>query len=205
MHPNVISQPRLFVKQVFELGEIFGFETRNKYRICDEAGRDVAYAAEQHKGFFHFIFRHWLGHWRTFDIHFFGLDRQPFMIAHHPFRWFFQRLEVRDMTGRYHGAIERHFSILSKRFHVENALGQPVMTVSSPLWRPWTFPFLRQGREAARISKKWSGAGYELFTDRDNFLVEFSDQSLNPSERSLILAAAVYIDLLFFENKGGKS
>lgn len=203
MHESVISQPRLVVKQIFEFAEVFTFETRNKYRITDEGGRDIAYAAEQQKGFLGILLRQFLGHWRTFDIHFFGVDRQPFMTAHHPFRWFFQRLEVRGKSGRYLGAVERRWSIIHKKFHVENAHGQTAMEVYSPIWRPWTFPFIRHGRECARILKKWSGIGYELFTDRDSFLVEFPDPGLSPEDKSLILAASIYIDLLFFENKGG--
>jgi uncharacterized protein YxjI len=202
MHPTVTSLPRLFVKQLFEIGELFGFECRNKYRVCDETGRDVAFAAEQQKGFLGMLFRNTFGHWRTFEIHFFGLDRQPFMVANHPFRWFFQRLEVKDMSGRYIGCVERQWAILSKKFEVQNAHGQTVLEVSSPFWRIWTFPFYRMGREAARISRKWPGIAYELFTDRDTFLVEYLEPNLTPEERSLILAASLYVDLMYFERKG---
>lgn len=196
------SLPNVFVKQVFELGEIFGFETRNKYRICDENGRDIGYAAEQQKGILSFLFRQALGHWRSFDIHFYNLDRQEVMIAHHPFRWYFQRLEVRSKEGKILGAIERRFAFFSKRFEVLDAVGNLQMTVSSPIWKIWTFPFEKNGREVARISKKWSGIGFEMFTDRDNFLVSFSDPSMNLEHRSLVLAAAIYVDLMFFESKG---
>ncbi len=202
MNPPTLNLSRIFIKQVFELGEIFGFETRNKYRILDETGRDLAFAAEQQKGILGFLFRQYLGHWRSFEIHFFSADRQQFMTARHPFRWFFQRLEVVDRDERLVGAIERRFAILSKSFHVENEMGQTVMEVSSPFWRVWTFPFFRQGREVARISKKWSGLGSELFTDRDNFLVEYLDSNLPERERSLVLAASIYIDLMYFKRKG---
>lgn len=205
MLETLSSRPRLFVKQTFELGELFGFETRNKYRICDENGRDIAYAAEQQKGFFGFLARQFLGHWRSFAIHFFGVDRREFMIAEHPFRWYFQTLQVRTIEGRPLGAIERRFAIFSKRFDVKDGQGRLIMEVSSPFWRIWTFPFKRQGRELARVAKKWSGFGYELLTDRDNFMVEYGDPSLNNDERALIMAAAVYIDLMFFEQKGSGS
>lgn len=193
--------PKLFVKQTFELAELFSFETRNKYRIFDEKGQDIAFAAEQQKGIFGFLLRQFLGHWRSFEIHFFGIDRREFMIARHPFRWFFQRLEVSDAKQRKMGAIERRFSLLSKRFEVQNADGQIILEVSSPFWRIWTFPFHRRGKEVARISKKWTGLGFEIFTDKDTFLVEYLDHSLSSDERALILVATLYIDLLFFETK----
>jgi uncharacterized protein YxjI len=199
MLDNLPSTQRLSVKQIFELAEIFSFETRNKYRISDEGGRDVAYAAEQQKGFLGFLMRQFLGHWRSFEIHIFDTHRQPILTAHHPFRWFFQRLEVRDANQRLIGVLERRFSFLTKKFDVLNGQGLPLFEVSSPFWRIWTFPFRRQGRDMARISKKWSGLGYEMFTDRDNFLVEFLDPSLTADERALVLAASIFVDLMYFE------
>ncbi len=202
MLSSLMSVKALFVKQSFELAEIFSFETRNKYRICDESGNQVAFAAEQQKGLLGFFLRQFLGHWRSFDIHFFTNDRREFMIAKHPFRWFFQRLEVYEPNGRFIGVVERYFSILTKYFKVHDAQGRILFEVSSPFWRIWTFPFTRRDREMARISKKWSGIGYEIFTDKDNFLVEYLDATLSEDERALVLAAAIYVDLMFFEAKG---
>ena len=199
---SLTSFSRLVVKQSFELAELFGFETRNKYRICNEHGEDVAFAAEQQKGFIGILFRQFLGHWRTFDLHFFDTRRQEFMIAHHPFRWYFQRLEVREPQGRRLGVIERRFAILSKRFVVEDSNGRELMSVYSPFFKFWTFPFATQGRERARVLKRWSGVGYEMFTDKDSFLVEYLDTSLSVEERGLVLSAAIYIDLKYFERKG---
>lgn len=204
MLESLQSYKRLFVKQTFELAEIIGFESRNKYRVSDEGGRELAYAAEQQKGILGFLFRQFLGHWRSFELHFFTPGREPFMVARHPFRWFFQRLEVYDMHNRYLGTMERKFSLLTKSFEVQDSKGRVLMEVSSPFWRIWTFPFRRQNREVARISKKWSGLGYEVLTDRDNFLVEYLDPALSIDERALILAAAIYVDLMFFEVKAGR-
>jgi uncharacterized protein YxjI len=192
---------RLMVRQRFEAAELFGFETRNKYDVVSEAGAQVAFAAEQQKGFVGFLFRQFLGHWRTFDIHFFTPDRAPFMIARHPFRWFFQRLEVYDQAGVFVGAIQRRFSFLSKRFDVEDANGQVVMSVSSPFWRIWTFTFMARGAEVASVRKRWSGLLAEAFSDKDNFAVDFGDGTLGEPERQLVLAAAIFIDLQYFERK----
>ena len=193
---------RLLVKQVHEVAEWFGFETRNKYEIHDERGSAVGFAAEQQKGILGFILRQYLGHWRKFDVHFFTPDRKLALVGHHPFRWFFERIELRDTSGKYIGAIQKRFSILTKRFDVENARGMTIMEVSSPIWKIWTFTFMHQGREVASVKKKWSGILSEAFTDKDNFLVEFTDRSMSESERTIVMASAVFIDLLYFERKG---
>lgn len=190
----------LIVRQRMELAELFGFETRNKYAIETERGEAVAIAAEQQKGVLGFLLRQLLGHWRPFEIHFLDAAGQPILRAVHPFRWFFQRLEVFDASGRLLGALQQRFSILSKRFDVLDARGKVVMTVRSPFWRIWTFVFERQGSEMARIEKKWGGLLSEGFTDKDRFRVQFGP-NCGTDERQLLLAAAIFIDLQYFERK----
>ena len=191
----------ILVNQVHELGEWFGFETRNKYQIMDEKQVPLGYAAEQQKGILGFILRQYLGHWRKFDVHFFTPDRQLALVGHHPFRWLFQRIEICDPQGRVLGAIQQRFSILSKRFDVENAKGMTIMEVSSPIWKLWTFSFMHQGKKLAQVQKKWSGLFAESLTDKDKFMVEFSSPTLNETERTVVMASAVFIDLLYFETK----
>lgn len=197
----VQQSTEIVIRQRKELAELFGFETRNKYAI-ESAGAEVGFAAEQGKGGLQFLFRQFLGHWRPFEIHFFDEARQLVMKAVHPFRFLFQRLEVVSADGRALGAIQQRFALLSKRFDVEDASGNVVMTVSSPLWRPWTFAFERQNHEVARIEKKWSGLLKEAFLDADSFRILYSTPELGLDERSLILAAGIFIDLQYFEQKG---
>lgn len=200
---DLSSHKNLVVRQTFEVAEWFGFETRNKYEILDENKIPVAFAAEQQKGFFGWLLRQFLGHWRSFDVHIFNNQRQVVMHAHHPFRFIFQRLEIKDAQGRFLGSIQQRFSILSKRFDVQNARGMTVMEVASPIWRIWTFEFFHGNKLVAAIRKKWSGLFSEMFTDRDNFLVEFSDPTLSNEEKQLVLAAAIFVDLKYFEDKAG--
>jgi uncharacterized protein YxjI len=200
---DLTGHSQVFVTQRFEMGELFGFETRNRYRIADAGGNPIGYAAEERTGALGFLARQFLGHWRTFDIHFYDDGRREVFHASHPFRFYFTRLDVFDAGGRLVGAIEKRFSLLSKRFHVTNARGATVMEVNSPLWRIWTFPFVSKGRVVASVNKKWSGAMSELFTDRDDFQVEFRSRELGRDERWIVLAAAIYVDLTYFERKAG--
>lgn len=201
---DLTGHARLFVKQKHEMGELFGFETRNRYEITDEQGGSVAYAAEQQKGILGFLLRQFFGHWRRFDIHLFDTERRPVLIGRHPFRFLFQRLEIFDPAGRAIGAIQQRFSLLSKRFDVVDGRGMTVFETASPFWRIWTFPFLHQGRQLAVVAKQWSGLLSEAFTDKDNFLVQFDEAGLSNDERLLVLAASVFIDLQYFERKAGR-
>jgi uncharacterized protein YxjI len=183
-----------------ELAELFGFETRNKYAI-EADGVPLGFAAERGKSALDFLARLFLGHWRSFEIHIFDAARRLALRAVHPFRFFFQRLEVEDASGQHLGAIEQRFAWFSKRFDLEDAQGRVLLRVDSSIFNPWTFVFEQQGREVARIEKKWSGLLREAFTDADTFRVSFLAPELLPPERSLILTAALFVDLQYFERK----
>jgi len=189
----------LIIQQQFELAELFGFETRNKYAIRADACT-LGFAAEQGGDFFSFLFRQFLGHWRTFEITLFDSMRQPVLRALHPFRFLFQRLEVSLADGTFLGVIQQRWSFFSKRFDVLAADGRIIMTVDSPLWRLWTFPFRRGGQELAVVQKRWTGLFAEAFTDKDSFLVKLGND-LSDTERALVLVAGIFIDLQYFEQK----
>lgn len=192
---------QVFVHQQREPWEwIAGFETRNRYAVVDERGAPVAWAAEQQKGALGFVLRQVLGHWRRFEIQVFDPARALALRVVHPFRWFFQRLEVLAPDGRRLGAIQQRFSIFTKSFDVEDPRGRPVLRVRSGVLRFWRFDFERNGRPVASVQKKWSGLLSEAFTDRDVFRLSF-DAALGEEERLVLLAAALFVDLRYFERK----
>ena len=194
------KHPALIVQQELELAELFGFETRNRYSVRTENGAHVAYAAEQQKGVFGLLMRQFFGHWRRFEIRILDAARRPVLTAVHPFWFFFQRLEVYDEVSTLLGAMQRRFALLTKRFDVEDARGRVLMQVASPVWKMWTFEFEFEGLEKARIEKKWSGLQTETFVDKDRFRLKYGF-GVSSEERQLLLAAAIFVDLLFFEKK----
>lgn len=198
---GLLDSDELYVRQQREMAELFGFETRNKYAITRPDREDVAFAAEQQKGILGFLIRQYLGHWRRFEIAFFSPNREPIFKAVHPFRFFFQRLEIHSADGRFLGALQQRWGFFAKRFDVEGPDGRPLLEMNSGFFKIWRFPFFRNGVEEAVIEKKWGGGLTELFTDKDNFRVRFINPGLSADERILILAAAVFVDLQYFERK----
>lgn len=198
----LMTYPWLKLKQRKELAELFGYESRNKYEVQDPNGTPILYAAEQGAGLGAAFMRQVLGHWRTFEIHVFDNARNVLVRAVHPFRLFFQRLDVFAADGRPLGALQQRFAVFSKAFDVQGPDGRVLMTVRSPFWRLWTFKFERGGREVAVVAKKWGGALTEVFTDADAFRIDMG-QELSPDERALLLVAGIFIDLQYFEAKAG--
>ncbi len=191
----------VYVKQKFELAEIFGFETRNRYQIQSEDGQQFGYCAEPKIGFLDAIMRQFLGHWRVFNLVGTDMNNQQVFRAYHPFRWFFQRLDVFGAGDRPVGSLQQRFAWFNKKFDFLDSRDRVVMTMTSPIWKIWTFPIKKGSREVSVIEKKWSGITKELFTDADNFRVRFTDAKLTADERLLLLAGALFVDLLYFETK----
>jgi uncharacterized protein YxjI len=198
----LLSSSSLVIRQKRELAELLGFESRNKYEIMNEQGSVLGYAAEQNKGFLGMLFRQFLGHWRRFEVFIFDNQKQQIAIAKQPFRFFFQRLEIRLPNDQPIGALQQRFAIFRKRFDIVDADGKLIFEMSSPFFRIWTFKFFDlSGTEIARIEKKWSGLFSEVFTDRDNFRLQFGSPGLSGKHRYLLIAAAIFIDLNYFEKK----
>lgn len=193
---------QVLIQQKRELGELIGFETRNKYEIWID-GQVAGFAAEQQKGVVGFLMRQVLGHWRTFEILLFAPSKAIIARARHPFRFLFQRLEVVSPGGELWGALQQRFAFLHKKFDLEDASGRVVLEVRSPIWKPWTFPFVARGQERAVVRKKWGGILREGFTDADRFELEFKDAELSYEERLVLVASALFIDLQYFERKSG--
>lgn len=200
---SLTGESEIYVKQRREMAELFGFETRNKYEVRGKNGDLIGYAAEQNKGLLGFLGRQFLGHWRSFEITIFSVDRQPLYRASHPFRFIFQRMELTDINGRLLGAVQQRFAFIFKRFDIQGPDGSVLLSMSSAPWKIWTFPFKRDGVEVAVLRKKWAGVLNEAFTDKDNFQIAFADSRLTNDERLLMLASAVFVDLQYFEKKAG--
>lgn len=206
--PSLTSHHELIISQKIELAEaLFDYESRNKYAIYSSNRAPVAYAAEQGKGFLAVVMRAVVRHWRTFEIHMFTPDRRLVAKATHPFRWlwFNECLLVHDAQGTYLGAIQRRFSFFSKIFDILAPNGDVLLSVKSPLWKPWTFEFMSQGQRQAIVEKKWSGMLKEMFTDADTFRLGFDNPNLRDETRWLLIAAALFIDLQYFEDNKGAS
>lgn len=200
---QISNYNQLIIQQRKELVELFGFETRNKYEICDDNKNIIGFCAEQNKGIIGFLMRQFLGHWRSFEIHFFDANKIEFMKTIHPFRFLFQEFTILDSQNNKIGRLQQRFGIFTKKFDVLDASDNLIFKMRSGFFSFWTFPIDSvDGSEKAVIKKKWSGLLKELFLDADNFLVDYKDYAMNENHKKIILAASVFVDLQYFERKG---
>lgn len=202
---TVFARPqRLSVRQRKRWLEILtSLDARNTYAVYDEVGNPVLNVEEQGRGFGNLLKRLFLGAFRPFTSHVEDLSKQQTLLhLRRPFRFYFHRLEVRDTDGNLIGAIRRRWTWFRRKYTVEGPSGEEVATLFGPFWRPWTFKILMPGsnQEVGLIQKKWSGLAKELFTQADNFWIQF-EQVTDPKLRALFFSATVLIDVVHFEKK----
>ena len=197
---ELTARETLLVRQQKEWGEIVtGFETKNKYVVCDEDGNQIYFAAEQ-KG--SLLARLFLKANRPFYVAILDSEGSLALSVTRPFRFFFHEATVRDLSGNVLGVIKKNFSILNKRYTLFDDRNKECYTLKGPLLKPWTFIIKARDKEVGKISKQWSGLLKETFSDADNFGVKFPANA-DKSVKGLLLGAVFLIDFVHFENKGG--
>lgn len=199
----MVMRRRILVHQIKEWGEILvGFESRNRYEVKDEAGNLIAYAAEEGGGIGRALGRQFFGSGRKATLHVLDPEGKELARGQKPFTWFFHRIEVFEGERKL-GAIQRRFSVISRRFTVETKDGVELFTIDSPWLRVWTFKLLFRGQEVGVIKKQWSGMMKEMFTDADVFGLEYDALPELEAVRTLLIFATLLVDLVCFENNQG--
>ena len=192
------SVTTLIVSQKKEWGEILSqFEFKNKYRVLDPSGAEVFLAFEKPKNI---LLRIFLKALRPFEMEILTPPQMPALFLKRPFRFFFHEIEVRDAAGVIQGKVVKEFSLLRRIYSVVDQTGNEVYQLFGPILHPWTFQIMSQGQEVGKITKKWSGGMKEVFTDADNFAIEFP-RTATATQKAVLLGAVFLIDFVHFENR----
>ena len=112
---------------------------------------------------------------------------------------FLSRVDVLDQGGVRIGGFRQKLFSIGGRFDVLDVADTPVCTLKGK-WTGWSFKFERDGIPLAEVSKKWAGAGRELLTSADNYVLQIAESVPRDAPiRPLILAAVMCIDMVLKE------
>ena len=195
---DLTRHSELIIRQQREMLEVFTpIETANRYTVHTADGVQILYAYEDSGA----MSRQFMGTHRPLSIHVVDPDNRHVLEASRDFFWLLSHLRV-SADGRHIGTLNRQ-AFIGRKFALVDGSEASLAQISGSIFRPWTFIAKdAQSNEIARINKKWSGLGREMFTDADTFQVAFTDNSTDQDFRLLMLATAFSIDLDFFEQKG---
>jgi len=202
---------QLIIKQQMEIMEAFtGFETANKYKVMNSLGQDVFYAKEDTDC----CTRQCCGPGRPFEMNILNNQMQEVLHLVRPLRCqaccfpcCLQELEVHSPPGTIIGTVEQEWSIFYPKFVIKDDRGQPILRISGPFCGceccsdvDFILTSVATEQEVGKISKQWSGLGKEVFTDADNFGINFP-LDLDVKVKATLLGATFLLDFMYFEKQ----
>ncbi|KAM3590453.1 uncharacterized protein V6R79_010027 [Siganus canaliculatus] len=204
---------QVLIHQKVELLEAFiGFETNNRYEIKNSLGQKIYKAKEKNDC----CTRHCCGSLRSFDMKIKdNTDREVIRLVR-PFRcvscWCpccLQELEVQAPPGTTIGYVKQDWHPFLPRFSIQGENGETVMKLEGPCFAcncccgdvNFELKSKDGDKNIGRISKQWSGLVKEVFTDTDNFGIQFP-LDMDVKMKAVLLGACFLIDFMFFEQVG---
>ncbi|XP_070849152.1 phospholipid scramblase 2-like [Chaetodon trifascialis] len=208
----LVQIDQILIHQKVELLEAFiGFETNNQYDIKNSLGQKIYKAKEKNDC----CTRNCCGSLRSFDMKIKdNMDREVIRLIR-PFRCAscccpccLQEMEVQAPPGTTIGYIKQDWHPFLPRFSIQGANKETVMKLEGPCFAcnccgDVNFELKsKDGKKPiGRISKQWSGLLKEVFTDTDNFGIQFP-LDMDVKMKAVLMGACFLIDFMFFEKVG---
>lgn len=192
----------LLSRNLFLVKEHVGmFKAANNYDIYDpETGRIIMECREPNLGGVTKLLRFTdYKRYTPFDIRLTDTSGRPVLRITRGVSLFLSRVKVLDADDLEIGGFKQKLFSLGGAFDVLDKDDRVLCSLKGK-WTGWEFKFLAGDTEFARVTKQWAGAGKELFTSADNYVLEISDSVAPDSRvRVLIMAAVMCIDMVLKE------
>lgn len=180
----------LFVNQKAKL-----IEVTNQYAVCDADGNVVAHVNQVGQSTAKKILRmiSSVDQFLTTKLEITDAIGAVVMSLTRPAKVFKSTVIVNDPNGTELGRIVQDNVFGKIRFALEVG-GKQIGAIKAENWRAWDFAIENaDGREVARITKKFAGLARAVFTTADNYVVDIHDDLSQPLH-SLVVAAALSVD-----------
>jgi len=189
-------------KNVFLVKEHVGiFKAANNYDIHDpETGDVTMQCREENLGPITKLLRFTdYKRYTPFEISVQLPDGRPIVRVTRGIAFIRSRVTVHDHDGQPIGMFKQKIFSLGGAFDVLDMQERVVCSLKGK-WTGWDFRFMAGDIEFARVTKKWTGLGRELFTSADNYVLAINEEA-DPDIvlRQLILAAVMCIDMVLKE------
>jgi len=205
---ELLTGPRLRVRQFREALQIIaGWDQANQYEVCSAEGRPIFYAQEQ-RGLLTALLRNFNPfHQRHLEC--ITLGGNVAMTVDFPLTLLLRRGDVRAWDGRAMGKIQERFSLLRTWIDIQTPAGVTQLTIVGPIlklfsFRDWVFEVKQGEKVVGRLKKHWAGFFAETFSNADEFSIEFEDGFTDGRQRQLLVAVALTLDLVQFEQKSSR-
>lgn len=192
----MLNQNTFFVKE-----HVGYFKAANAYDVLDPAtGQIIGTVRETIPNFVVKLLK--FTKFKTslpFTVDIFENDGKKLVTIKRGFTFFRSSVNVFDSSGQKLGRYQQRLLSLGGKFEILDRSDQPIAMLQGD-WKGWDFTFKdRQGRELAKVNKKWAGVGKELFTTADNYVVNVNPQVTDELLKKLVISAAFCVDMVLKE------
>ena len=195
MH-EVLNRNLFFVKE-----HVGFFKAASNYDIlCPETGEELLHCREERIGPIVKLLR--FTDWKRmtpFDVDVRTPSGEHVLSINRGITLFLSKVDVLDEGDARIGGFQQKLFSIGGAFDVLGSSDDVLCSLKGK-WTSWDFRFLAGDKELARVTKKWTGLGKELFTSADNYVLQI-DESVPPNNpvRQLIMAAVLCIDKVLKE------
>ena len=195
---------KLLQKNTFLFKEQLGlFKASNNYDVYDPQTEEIIlHCREKNLNPLYKIIRLLVTELKSmtpFEIEISGLDGKKIIKVKKGLSLVLSKIEVFDENDRLIGLIKLKLFPLGNNFEIFDEIGNLVSKLNGSLIG-WDFKFVKDKNTIARVTKKWSGIGKELFTSADNYVLDINDSVERTSSlRRLIFGAVICIDMVLKE------
>lgn len=192
----MLSQNTFFVKE-----HVGYFKAANAYDVLDPAtGQIIGTVRETIPNFVVKLLKFTrLKTSLPFTVDIFESGGKKLVTIKRGFTFFRSSVNVFDSSGQKLGRYQQRLLSLGGKFEILDRSDQPIAMLQGD-WKGWDFTFKdRQGRELAKVNKKWAGVGKELFTTADNYVVNVNPQVTDELLKKLVISAAFCVDMVLKE------
>ncbi|KAM4041628.1 phospholipid scramblase family member 5-like [Anomaloglossus baeobatrachus] len=195
-------------QEVELLGVFLGTEKSNKYEIKDNFGQRLYFAIEENI----YLNKNLCGPLRPFTMHIANNTGREVITVIRPLRCitccfpcYLQELEVQAPPGTTVGFIVQKWDPLQPKFTIQNESKEDVLKIIGPYLTfrclgdvNFEVKTLNEKSIIGKISKYWSGFVNDVFTNADNFGIEFP-ADLDVKLKAALIGTCFLIDVMYFE------
>ena len=193
---SVLNQNLFFVKE-----HVGMFKASNNYDIHNPENQKIIMTCREEKlGFFTKLLRFTKYKRMTpFNLEIKTPSGEKVLTVKRGISIILSMVEVYDENDKLVGKFKQKFFSVGGKFNILDPMGNMLCKLQGK-WTGWDFKFVKDNKEYAHVSKKWSGLGKEMFTSADNYMLEINNiVSKDDPLRILILSAVICIDMVLKE------
>ena len=193
---SVLNQNLFFVKE-----HVGMFKASNNYDIHNPENQKIIMTCREEKlGFFTKLLRFTKYKRMTpFNLEIKTPSGEKVLTVKRGISIILSTVEVYDENDKLAGKFKQKFFSVGGKFNILDPMGNMLCKLQGK-WTGWDFKFVKDNKEYAHVSKKWSGLGKEMFTSADNYMLEIKDiVSKDDPLRILIFSAVICIDMVLKE------